>query len=112
MAVLMVLAVVMPALASASVSLKANCYAVPSQDAPSERSSDSGDQPELPTERSGTPTGPLVEEEVGHKAWHTVPLITNVHPGFDQGSDRIDRAYEAWFYFISHPPLTPPPNAA
>jgi hypothetical protein len=57
-------------------------------------------------------SGQVLEEEHGHKAMHFIGLTYSANHGLGFWNERIDRAYEAWFYVTAHPPLTPPPNVA
>jgi len=68
--------------------------------------------PEQPEESGKAPTSPsqVVEEEV--KANHKFADLTPMFSGSFTFGERVDHAYEAWFYSVTHPPLTPPPNAA
>lgn len=57
-------------------------------------------------------SGQVLEEEHGQKVMHFVALTYPANHGLGFWNERIDRAYEAWFYVTAHPPLTPPPNVA
>jgi len=50
-----------------------------------------------------------VEEEI--KAHHGVADLSAVLVRTLARVERVDHSYEAWFYSVTHPPLTPPPNA-
>jgi len=122
----MVLAVVVPALAAkpspvirrhaASLSTEIREGDAKASDTEANKSkSDSSDENQSdPNEDSSSSSsnGQVLEEEHGQKVVFLVHLILQANHGLGFWSERIDRAYEAWFYMTAHPPLTPPPNVA
>lgn len=67
---------------------------------------DSSQQSESETE---TPAQGGFEEEHA-KVLPTAFLFDRHHHEDDGEVARVDHAYDAWFYSVTHPPLTPPPN--
>ena len=67
------------------------------------------DQPEKAKKTSAPSNNPEVETEV--KMVNSAGLLVDLDWGF-LPAERVDHAYEAWFYTVTHPPLTPPPNFA
>jgi len=66
------------------------------------------DQPEESGKTAGGTTV-LVEEEI--KAKHDLADLSPMYSRAIASREKVDHAYEAWFYSVTHPPLTPPPNA-
>ncbi len=122
----MVLAVVVPALAAkpsqivrthahslASGNRRDDAKASPTDTKKSGANPSDSDQCDPNEDSSNSSSnGQVLEEEHGHKVMHFVALTYPVNHGLGFWNERIDRAYEAWFYVTAHPPLTPPPNVA
>lgn len=61
---------------------------------------------------SSSSSGGQVLEEEHHKVVYLIHHAVQPNHGLGFWSERVDRDFEAWFYTTSHPPLTPPPNVA
>jgi len=72
---------------------------------------DQSDTSEDSSSNSSSSGGQVLEEE-HHKVVYFIHLAVQPNHGLGFWSERVDRAFVAWFYTTSHPPLTPPPNVA
>lgn len=118
-AVLFVFALLIPLSAFGSSQIHAVALTCITTDADSQGADRGGKLPddsvpadqEQPEESGKAPTSnsQVVEEEV--KAHHRLADLSAMFSGSFAFGERVDHAYEAWFYSVTHPPLTPPPNA-